>query len=455
METNMTRGRPMGIILRFTLPILLGNVFQTLYNMVDTIIVGRFVGQNALAGVGSTGTIMFLVLGFSNGMTTGFSVLTSHKYGAGNMEETKRSVANGILLSIMVALVMTTVSMSFMDKLLHLMNTPDDIYRDAYNYIIIICAGITPTIFYNLFSSFLRAVGNSRTPLYFLIFSSVLNVFLDLFFIVGLGLETRGAALATILSQGIAALGSLTYILLRVEVLTPRRSHWRLNKEDSRFQLLVGLPMALQYGITASGTVIMQSAINVFGSAAVASYTAANKVQSILMQGLLSVGLTMAAYSGQNFGAGDIGRIKQGTRDAMKYVLVYSMLASAFAIFGLQHFLPLFFSGDVDMATVIAYARPYIYECASCYIPLGMIFVYRNTMQGCGYGFEAMSLGFVELAARSAVSFLAIHLYLYPLATGADASAWLSTGIFAYIMYRYVLVKIERKRQEEQEEEEE
>ena len=448
METNMTQGRPLTVILRFMLPVFLGNIFQQFYNMVDTIIVGKFVGTRALAGVGSTGTIMFLVMGTCIGMTVGFSVLTSQRYGAGDEEGTRRSVANGILLAFLVVIIMTSLSLSLMHTILHLMNTPGDIYRDAYAYISTICKGIVCTLFYNLFSSYLRAIGNSRVPLYFLIFSSLLNIVLDLVLIINLGMGTAGAAWATNISQGISALLCLIFIMTKVPSLRPSRKHWRLHREDTAIQLSVGLPMAVQYSITASGTMIMQSAINIFGSTAVAAFTAATKIQNILMQGLLSVGQALSSYAGQNYGYGAVDRVEQGTRDSMKYVVVYSLLAAVLALVFLLPMLRLFFAADVDMSQIMPWASIYARECVVCYIPLGAIFVYRNTMQGCGYGLHAMTMGFVELLARLIAAAAAIRLHSFPLAAGADPLAWLTGGIFGYCMYRYVLKKIHKKRRQ-------
>ena len=442
MELNMTRGKPLTIILRFVLPIFLGNVFQQFYNMIDMIIVGKFVGADALAGVGSTGTIMFLVIGLSIGMTVGFSVLTSQKYGAGDEEATRETVANGIILSLLVALFMTTFSLIIMKRLLHLMNTPPEIYPHAYSYITTICKGIVATIFYNLFSSYLRAIGNSKVPLYFLIFSSGLNIGLDLVFIVILGRGTLGAAEATILSQGLSALLCLLYILRYVPTLRPHRTQWKLYKGHSRGQLAIGLPMSLQYGITASGAIVMQSAINLFGPTAVAAFSAASKTQMLLTQGLVSLGQGMASYAGQNYGSGDFDRVEQGTRDAMKIVIVYSIVAGAIAILGFKPMLALFFSSDIPMKDIYSWAWIYMLECVSCFFFLGAIFVYRNTMQGCGYGVHAMTMGIIELFARSGAAALAIILTFYPLACGADACAWFTGGVFGYIMYRYVMKKI-------------
>ncbi len=442
MDHNMTEGNPMRMILRFTIPLFLGNVLQQLYNMADSMIVGRFVGANALAGVGSTGTIMFLVNGIAIGLTAGFAVLTSQRYGAGSRDGTKRSVANGIILSAILAAILMVISLAVMHPILHMMNTPESIYREAYTYITIICGGLYATTYYNLFSAYLRAIGNSRIPLYFLIFSAALNVVLDLTFILVLGWGVAGAARATILSQGISALLCLIYIMKKVDVLRPGREHWRLHPEDSRQQLAIGIPMALQYGITASGTMIMQAAINIY-EAAIAAFTAASRIQSVMMQGFISLGLTMASYAGQNYGAGRPDRIRQGVRDAMKLVVAYAIIGGAGVALALPRLMHLFFSSSTDIGTVLPWARIYLYECITCYIPLGAIFVFRNTLQGCGRGMAAMTMGIVELAARAGTAMLSMALGSYMLAVGCDPAAWLAGGIYGAVLYVINMKKIE------------
>ncbi|MFR3727526.1 MATE family efflux transporter [Lacrimispora sp.] len=446
METDMTKGSPLPIILRFTLPLFLGNIFQQLYNMVDTIVVGRFVGPDALAAVGSTGTIMFLVIGFSQGMSTGFTVLTSQRFGAGDGEGTKHSVANGTLLSLFVIAFMTSVSLLFMKPLLRLMNTPEDIFKDALTYISIICIGIVANVFYNLFSSFLRSVGNSRVPLLFLAFSSGLNLVLNLLFVIAFQWGVAGSAWATNVSQGISALLCFCYIYKKVPTLAPGRHHWKLNLADTKHQLSVGIPMALQFGITASGTMVMQSAINLFGSTAVASFTAASKIQNIAMQGMMAMGQTMATYTGQNYGKGDIKRIRQGVRLALGTEFIYAVVCSAAVILTLPHVLGIFFSGGVDISAMLPWAKTYIYLCAVFYIPLSTIFIFRNAMQGCGLGLLPMLGGVVELIARFSMAALAIRLVSYPLSCACDPAAWVSAAIFTGISYVIVMKKIEKKR---------
>ena len=376
MEQDMTRGNPLSVIFMFTLPLAVGNIFQQLYNMADTIIVGRFVGADALAAVGSTGTIMFLLNGFAQGITAGFSVLTAQRFGAGKKEGVKESVTNGVLLSIIGAILFTVLSCRIMNPLLHLMNTPDDIFDKAYTYIILISLGMIANVFYNLLSSYLRAVGNSKAPLFFLVFSACLNVGLDLFFIVVLKTGVAGAAWATNLSQGVSAVLCAGYIFLKVPALVPEKKHWRLTRRDTRYQLQMGIPMALQFAITSSGTMIMQSAINLFGSEAVAAYTAACKVHSLLTQGMVAMGQT------------------------------------------------------------------YITICTLFYIPLSTIFIFRNTMQGCGYGFLPMMGGVVELVARLSVAMIAMRVHSYALSCFCDPAAWLSAGLFTGVSYLFVMKKI-------------
>lgn len=439
MYTDMTKGKPSGLILRFTVPLFLGNSFQQLYNMADSMIVGKFVGAGALAAVGSTGTIMFLVLGIAIGLTTGFSVMTSQYYGAKDYQLVKYSFTGGIIMSGIFGIIITVASLSIMPFLLRVMNTPDDIFADALTYINIICAGTLATLFYNLMAAFLRAIGNSRVPLYFLIFSACLNVVLDIVFIIGLKAGVAGAAIATVTSQGISAILCVIYIYKKVTILRPARNDWKLYKPCCKRQIDIGIPMALETGITASGTLIMQAALNIYGTLSIAGSTAAYRIINFMSQGLYSLGQTMASYAGQNYGAGAYDRIAEGTRSAMKINAVYSIITGILGAIFLSIFMRLFFSADVSMSEVMPWARIAHDECAVMYIALGAIFVYRNTLQGCGYSLQAMTMGIVELTARIIMAVISIHVYSYPLAIGADPAAWLTAGTFGWILYRILI----------------
>jgi putative MATE family efflux protein len=445
MELDMTKGRPMPIIFRFFLPIFLGNMFQQVYNLVDAIIVGQFVGRNAFAAVGSTGTIMFLIFGFANGLATGFTVLTSQKFGAKDERGIRRSVANAILLCVIVAVVTTVLSLTFMPTILHVMNTPAGIYQDAYTYITIISAGIACCCFYNLFSSLLRSVGNSRVPLYFLIFSAGLNIALDLLLIIGFQMRVAGAALATIVSQGVSAVLCAFYIFTKVPMLRPRKEDWGFHPECTRRQMGVGLPMALQFAITASGTMIMQSAINKFGEVAIAGFTASSKVGGLLTQAFPALGQSMATYSGQNYGKGDVDRIHQGSHVAVVMAIVASIVGAVLALLLLRPAIPLFMGKNVDMNAILPWAKQYTYVSIIFYIPLGVLFIYRDMMQGCGYGFLPMVGGALELVARVVMSFLSIQFGSYLLGVSGDPAAWFVTGVFSAIAYKVVMKDVEKK----------
>ena len=448
-DLDMTTGNPMSIILKFTMTLLIGNIAQQLYNIVDTIIVGRFVNPLALAAVGSTGNIMFLMIGTSNGLVTGFTIVTSQKYGSLDPKGVKASVTNGFYLSMIVAAVITAAGLIFMRPLLTLMNTPEDIFDYAYSYITTICAGIVCMIMYNYCASLMRAIGNSKMPLFFLLFSAFLNSGLDLLFIIKFQMATFGAALATVLSQGIAMILCIIYIYAKMPTIRPSVSDRKVSSSTIKHQLRYGIPMAIQYSITASGTVIMQSAFNTFDSVAVTAITSASKFQGVISQGMFTVGQTMAAYAGQNYGAKNMPRIRQGVKAALKIYVVYSIVAAAVAILLIPHVLWIFFDPEVDVSIYVPWARTYITECAVCYFFLSMIFIYRHSIQAVGYASISMILGLVELAARMLTSFYSISIHNYYIAVASDPLAWIAAGLTGLFIARSIFNKIEKRWNEE------
>lgn len=450
MELDMTKGSPFRLIVKFIIPIILGNIFQQLYSVVDTVIVGQFVGVQALAAVGATGTISFMILGFMQGLTTGFTVLTSQRFGAGDKEGVKKSVGNGYILSVVVTVLMTAVSVAGMNWLLRIMQTPDDIFEMSRTYIIIICLGMGFTILYNLLSSMLRAVGNSKVPLYFLILAAVLNVALDLVLIIVFKMGVAGAAVATVASQGVSGLLCLFYILKKVPLLRIERRHFKPEAWCMKNQISIGLPMALQFSITAVGAIMVQAALNMLGSTVVASYTVACKVEQFVTQVYGAMGMTMATYSAQNRGIGNLDRIKKGAGIAFWMSAAYSVAAFALLELTLPWVVHLFLAGD--LTEVLSYVRIYVTICGVFFIPLGMIFIYRNVMQGCGYGFLPMMGGVVELVCRAVVAVIAAHLMSYEGVCSANASAWGITGIFLWISWQFVMRKMERKQKEQAQE---
>lgn len=437
MERDMTVGRPTKVILNFTIPIFIGNIFQQLYNMADTIIVGKFVGSKALAAVGSTGMIMFLILGFLMGLTAGFTVPTSQKFGAGDMKAVRKTVGSAAILAAIVSILMTVISMIGMRSLLRLMHTPDDIFKDAYAYIMVICAGIFAQVLYNLLSSILRALGNSRTPLYFLILAAVLNIILDLVFIIVFHMGAAGAAYATVVSQGVSGLLCLIYIIRKVPILKMTKDDWKLDWNLVKIQLGVGFPMALQYSITAVGSIMMQSSLNMLGSVVIAGFTAASKIEQLVTQAYIAMGTTMATYCAQNMGAGKISRIRKGFRSATIMGVVYSIAAGAFLMTVGKYMTPLFISENLTQ--IIGYVDIYL-KCASLFfVPLAIVNLYRNGIQGMGYGLLPMMSGVAELIGRAIVSVIAARYMSYVGVCMASPVAWILAGSLLIVMYFYVM----------------
>ena len=433
MEKNMTVGNPARIILEFVLPIFLGNLFQQLYSMVDTIIVGKFVGTKALAAVGATGNINFLILGFLMGLTAGFTVLTSQRFGAGDLNGMRRSVGTAAILSIAASVVMTIISMISMRGLLTLMNTPEDIFDGSYTYIMIICGGIFAQTAYNLFSSVLRAIGNSKTPLYFLILAAGLNVLLDLLLIIVFQMGAPGAAWATVIAQGISALGCLIYIVKKVPILRLERDDWRIDGHLAKIQMGIGFPMGFQYSITAIGTMMVQAALNTLGSVAVAAFTASIKIEQILTQAYVAMGVTMTNYCAQNRGAGKYSRIRQGFRAITIIGILYSVFAAAIFVFGGKYMVYLFVSDNVT--EIMGYADTYL-RCISIFLPfLSIVNTHRNGIQGMGYGVLPMMAGVAELVGRAIVALIAGHYKSYLGICLASPVAWVLADTLLLIVY--------------------
>ncbi len=439
VQRDMTKGSPTRIILGFTLPLFLGNVFQQFYNMADTIIVGQFVGTGALAAVGSTGTIMFLITGFATGLGTGFTILTAQRFGAGDMKGMRRSVFTAAVLTVIVSVLVTAVSVIFMHPLLDLMQTPADIYDDAYAYIIVIMWGLAAQMLYNLLSALLRAIGNSKMPLYFLILAAVLNVILDLVFIINFKMGTAGAAYATVISQGISGLLCLLYIVKAVPIFRLSRRDMVMDGRMMAEQLKVGLPMALQFSITAIGSIMVQTSLNMLGSTLVAAYTAAGKIEQILTQAYVALGTAMANYSAQNVGAGDIPRIRQGFRAATIWGGVYSVVAGVLVMTVGKYLTYLFVSSDAAM--LLDSVDLYLKCIGFFFIPLNIVNAYRNGLQGLGYGLLPMTAGVAELAGRGVIAVISARYSSYFGICMAGPAAWVLAGGLLVVLYFYIVKK--------------
>ncbi len=436
-QNDMTVGNPMKIIFGFTLPIFIGNVFQQFYNMADAVIVGKFVGNKALAAVGSTGTIMFLIYGFVVGMTAGFTVLTAQKFGAGDMKGMRKTVAGAGILSFVVGALLTILFMVFMKPLLILMNTPSDIFADAYSYIMIVSGGILAQMLYNLLSSILRALGNSKLPLVFLIISALLNIVLDLVFIVGFGMGAKGAAVATVIAQGVSGILCLFYIIAKIPILHLKREDLDVGSTIYKNQLRIGVPMALQYSITAIGTMMVQSSLNILGSTLVAAYTAAGKIEQVVTQAYVAMGTTMATYAAQNMGAGSVKRIREGFKACTVIGVVYSFVAAGFIMTVGKYMTYLFVSEDVDI--IMNSVDIYLKCIGIFFIPLAVVNIYRNGIQGLGYGLLPMMAGVAELIGRGVVAVIAGAKRSYPGVCLACPAAWVLAGGLLIVMYYFIM----------------
>ncbi len=332
MAKDMTSGSPVKLILAFAVPIFIGNIFQQFYNIVDTMIVGRFVGVNALAAVGSTSSIMFCVQGIAAGMTTGFGVVISQAFGAKDEKLLRHNVRMSSYLTLIIAFVVTVILLAANKSILRIMNTPEEIFQGAAAYLGIIFAGFCATMAYNLFASILRAIGDSRTPLYFLILSSVLNIVLDLVFVINFHLGVAGVAYATVISQAVSAVLCFIYMMKKYpQIMKARNDEATFSFKSAGKLMGMGIPMALQFSITALGTMIVQSTLNLLGETAIAAYAAAQKLQGLVGQPYIALGTAMATYCGQNAGAGNFKRIKDGFKKCMIILMVTVVITFVFA----------------------------------------------------------------------------------------------------------------------------
>lgn len=442
MTKDMTSGSPMKLIIGFSIPLLFGNLFQQFYNLVDTLIVGRFLGVDALAAVGSTGSLNFLIIGFCMGVCNGFAIPLAHKFGAGDYRGLRAFMMNSVYLSVVFAAVMSVATVVFCRPILQLMQTPDDIIDQAYNYIVIIFIGIPVTYLYNLISGIIRSMGDSKTPVIFLTIASVLNIGLDLLFIIVFGMGVSGAALATVISQGVSGVCCLIYSFKKFDILHTNAEERRLNVSYMGTLCGMGVPMGLQYSITAIGSVILQSAVNTLGSSAVAAMTAGSKVGMFFCCPFDALGSTMATYGGQNVGAKKPERISQGLKSCSMLGVGYSILAFlVLTLTGRQ--LALFFVESAQ-AEVIQNVQLFLFINSIFYIPLAFVNIVRFLIQGMGYSKFAILAGVFEMAARTLVGFAFVPMFGFAAACFASPVAWVFADLFLIPAYFYVFKKTKK-----------
>ena len=398
MTKSMTEGEPARLIFLFALPLLGGNLFQQFYNMMDALIVGNILGENALAAVGCTGSIMFLIIGFVQGMTSGLSIVTARHFGANDMTDVRRSFAANIVIGAVVTVVLTLFAVPFARPILRLMKTPEIILDDAYSYIVIIYTGIFAAMLFNVLSNVLRALGDSRTPLLFLIVSSILNVVLDIGLIRYIHMGVSGAAVATVISQIISGVLCVWYIKKKFPILHLKKEDFHLTKAEISQHLLVGLPMGFQASIIGIGVIILQIVLNQQGEQAVAAYTAAQKIEQVMVSPLNCFGMTMATYTAQNYGAGKIERIRMGVHRCMAMSLGYTAVITLIAMTAGASLVQLF---GFDDAKIIGLASTYLHSTSMFYWTLSLLFILRYTLQGVGQSVVPTIAGIMELVMRA------------------------------------------------------
>ena len=438
---EMTSGSPMKLILGFSVPLLFGFLFQQFYNLVDTMIVGRLLGKYALAGVGSTGSINFLILGFCTGVCSGYSIPISQMFGAGDYNRMRRFVTHSLILTGGFAAAVTVLSTVFCRQILTITKTPEEVMDYAYTYILIIFLGTPVICLYNLLSSILRALGDSKHPVQFLVISSFVNIGLDFFFILVLKMGVAGAALATVISQVVSAVMCLVYIVRKVDLLKLSREDWRIDPFFFRILNGMGIPMGLQYSITAIGSVILQTAINGQGADAVAAVAAAVRVSGFFCCPFDAMGSTMATYGGQNVGAKKLERLGTGLRDCTLLGVIYSLAAFVILYFFGRSIVGLFVSGAET--AVLDQARLFLIVNSAFYIPLALVNIVRFLIQGMGFSMFAVLAGVCEMVARSAAALLLVPRNGFMGIAMASPLAWILADLFlipAFLHVRKILL---------------
>lgn len=442
MVKDMTKGSPMKLILGFSIPLLFGFLFQQCYSLMDTVIVGRFLGKDNLAAVGATSSINFMIIGFCMGICSGFSIPVSHKFGAGDEVGLRRVVANCVWLTAVFAVCMTLLTTSLCRYILVAMKTPDNILDAAYSYIWIIFLGIPVTFLYNMTAGVIRALGDSRTPVIFLVMSSFINIGLDLFFIVGLQWGVRGAALATVISQGISGLCCLLFMIRKFEILRIQREEWAPDRHLIGTLCGMGVPMGLQYSITAIGSVILQSATNTLGSDAVAAVTAAAKINGFLACPFDAMGSTMATYGGQNVGAGKLERIGQGLKSCILLGAGYSVIALGVSTLFGRPLAKLFL--DASEAAIIDNVKLFLTLATVFYFPLALVNIIRFMIQGVGFPAFAILAGVFEMAARALTGFFLVPWLGFVGSCLGSPIAWVLADVFLIPAYFHIRKKLQR-----------
>lgn len=439
MELDLTKGGYVRVITLYSIPIIIGNVFQQCYQLVDSIIVGRNVNYQALAGLGVSNGITFFIIGFILGITSGMGICMAQAFGKGDYARLRRSFATSLAICAATALVLTGAGLALCGPVLHWMGTPADVYDYAYGYLIVMVLGIVATMAYNMIACALRAIGDSRTPLYFLIFSSVVNVVLDLLFIVCWGWGVRGAALATVIAQALSALLSFGYAMRKYQFLRLCRADFALRADEVKEHLRIGMPMALQFSIVSIGLILLQAALNEFPATYIAGFTAANKIQNIGALVAMAFGTAIANFAGQNYGAGNLERVRKGVRATLGIVMAVCVVSSGALLLWPDAFTSLYVDAEMaampNVGEIYFSSGRYLFVTAIFFPFLYLIFVYRNALQGVGRTFWPLMAGLLELAIRCVASFTLPKVWGYNGIVMIDMLAWIGAAVMLVVAY--------------------
>lgn len=443
MTRSMTSGKPLKLIIQFALPLLLGNLLQQTYNIIDAAIVGQSLGAKALASVGASSSVQFLVLGFCMGSCAGFGVPIAKYYGANDADRMRNSIFNGAFLTFVIAVILTAACSFFCPQILHILSVPEDIYKDAYAYLIIIFLGMPFTLLYNYLSSVLRSVGDSKTPFLFLAISVVLNIFLDAFCILVLKWGCAGAAIATIASQAVSGILCLFFILRRLDFLWLKKENRHLRSNHIKELVSMGLPMGLQYSITAIGSMVMQAANNGLGSVCVSGFTAGMRIKQFTMCPFDAISTAASVFCSQNYGAAKPERIRKGLWQSILVAVGYGIVAGLILIFAGRTLSMIFVSKDAT--DVLDASGKYLRCMGFFYWSLGLLNVSRMVTQGLGYPMRAVISGVTEMLARSIVSLCFVGAYGYTAICFADQTAWVSACFYILPTCLYCVHKTTKK----------
>ena len=444
--SDMTVGSPLRQITKFALPLILGYILQQMYLVIDAAIVGRWIGVRALAAVGASSSIMFLVMGFCNGACAGFAIPVAQSFGAKDYSKMRLYVANAVRISAFMATVVTLLSLMFCRRILQIVNTPADIFHDAYIFLMLQFAAIPLTFGFNLFSGQIRALGNSRQPFYFLITSAVVNVLLDVVLILGCGLGVAGAGIATWLSQALSVILCLWYIRKHMQLLIPKGDERRFDNKRTSILLNNGVPMGLQFSITGIGIIMLQSANNALGTTCVAAFTASMRIKYVFTCVFENIGVAMATYCGQNLGARRMDRVTKGVKDAIKLMLIYFVFTFAliypFADWMMRLFVD---SGETE---VVSRAAQFMRIANYFYPTLGLLTILRYSIQGLGFSNLSMLSGVMEMIARCGVSLWLVPALAWTGVCLGDPVAWCMADLFLIPAFLWVQQRLKKQAKE-------